>query len=255
MYIEDKDIHKGHRARMRAKLDSYGMRIFDTYELLEMLLYYAIPYRDTNPIAKRLLAAFGSLDGVLSASVEELAEVDGIGESCARFISLAGRAVSENYELGYSADALVFNDYSTTGSFLTEYLSSSSTSVCMLMLDNGMRLIGIEDIPADDFSSAAVKPKYFINAALSTGASVVILAHKRHSLLYFSDSALATDKLIRTELSGIGITVAEHYVISGKDYAGLRSNYRLGATFDMPELERFYDSVPHGVGGVYEKNR
>ena len=61
MYIEDKDIHKGHRARMRSKLESYGPRIFDTYELLEMLLYYVIPYRDTNPIAKRLLAAFGSL--------------------------------------------------------------------------------------------------------------------------------------------------------------------------------------------------
>ena len=244
MYIEDKDIHKGHRARMRAKLGAYGPRIFDTYELLEMLLYYAIPYRDTNPIAKRLLAAFGSLDGVFNASVEELAKIDGIGEKCAELISLVGRVPDENVSLAHSRRVRAFDNYYETGKFLVSHFEESKSSICMMMLDNGMRLLGIEDIPADDFTSAAVKPKYFINAALSAGASIVILAHKRHSLLYFSDSSLATDKLIRNELSGIGVVVAEHYIISGKDYAGLRPNFTLGASLETPELERFLESVP-----------
>ena len=56
--LPDEKLHAGHRARMRRKFLSYGPRIFDTYELLEMLLYYAIPYKDTNPIAKRLLMEF-----------------------------------------------------------------------------------------------------------------------------------------------------------------------------------------------------
>ena len=252
MYIEDKDIHKGHRARMRAKLANYGARIFDTYELLEMLLYYVIPYRDTNPIAKRLLAEFGSLDGVLSAPVSELAKVDGIGEKCAEFISLAGRCLVEDAALEYRRDVPVFNDYHSTGRFLASYFASSSTNVCVMMLDNNMRLIRIEDISAESFGSAAIKPKHFVDAVLLSGASIVIIAHKTHSLLYFSESALATDKMVRSELNNIGVTVAEHYVISGKDYSGLRANFSLGAPSVGPELEKFYESVPEELRGYNE---
>ena len=251
MYIEDKDIHKGHRSRMKDKLESFGPRIFDTYELLEMLLYYAIPYKDTNPIAKRLLAAFGSLDGVLNAPIEELAKVDGIGEKCATLISEVGKVMLEDSSHAHRRQVRIFDNYYRTGEYLVSHFEESGASICMMMLDNGMRLIGIENIPADDFTSAAVKPKYFINAAITSGASVAILAHKRHSLLYFSDLSLATDKLIRTELAGIGVTVVEHYVICGSDYAGLRTNYTFGTPEDAPELERFLESVPKEVGGIY----
>ena len=90
-YIDDSRIHEGHRERMRKKLLKHGQDIFDTYELLEMLLYHVIPYKDTNPIAKRLLYAFGSLDGEIftltatfamtaeggSITVEYLASLEG----------------------------------------------------------------------------------------------------------------------------------------------------------------------------------
>ena len=53
--VEDKQIHLGHRGRMYEKLATFGCEVFNTYELLEMLLYSVVPYKDTNPIAKRLL--------------------------------------------------------------------------------------------------------------------------------------------------------------------------------------------------------
>ena len=88
--LTDDQIYKGHRSRMRTKLLTHGQRIFDTYELLEMLLYIVVPYKDTKPIAKRLLALFGDLDGVFSASTEDLMQVNGIGERASEFISLVG---------------------------------------------------------------------------------------------------------------------------------------------------------------------
>ena len=75
-------IHEGHRARMKKKLLENGERSLADHELLEVLLYYAIPRRDTNELAHRLLKQFGSLRGVLSAPVQELACVSGVGQRC-----------------------------------------------------------------------------------------------------------------------------------------------------------------------------
>ena len=111
---EDSLIHKGHRQRMRDKLLSYGSRIFNSYELLEMLLYYVIPYKNTNPISKRLLQRFGSIDGVFSASVDELCEVEGVGAAVADFIKKVAALTEEDYSKG---DENVFDDYSKVGLF------------------------------------------------------------------------------------------------------------------------------------------
>ena len=72
-------VHDGHRARMKKKLLENGEQSFADHELLEVLLYYAIPRRDTNELAHRLMEQFGSLQGVLSASPQELACVQGMG--------------------------------------------------------------------------------------------------------------------------------------------------------------------------------
>ena len=80
------NVHKGHRARMREKLIRVGEEAFNTYELFEMMLYYVIPYKDTNPISQMLFMRFGSLEGIFSASIKELCEVKGIGEATARYI-------------------------------------------------------------------------------------------------------------------------------------------------------------------------
>lgn len=78
--------HIGHRQRMRRKLFEYSRRVFDTYELLEMLLYYSVRLRDTNPISKSLLQGLSSLNGVLHADFDKLTEIEGVGEKSAKLI-------------------------------------------------------------------------------------------------------------------------------------------------------------------------
>ncbi len=91
-------IHEGHRARMKKRLLESGEMGFADHELLEMLLYYAIPRRDTNELAHRLLKQFGSLQGVLSASEEELACVKGMGQQAALLVALVPTLCRREHE-------------------------------------------------------------------------------------------------------------------------------------------------------------
>ena len=85
-------IHEGHRERMRKQLKTSGMDSLSDVQVLEVLLYYAAPRGDTNPVAHALLSRFGTLDGVFSAPESELKKVSGVGDAAAQLIRLAGGA-------------------------------------------------------------------------------------------------------------------------------------------------------------------
>ena len=240
-------IHKGHRQRMKDKLLRHGARIFDTYELLEMLLYQVIPYRDTNPISKRLLERFGSLQGVFSAEVSELSEVDGIGERAAEFISLLGKygdvsALPEE-------PVPTFEDSESAGRFFVEYFDThKDKSVAMLLLDNAMRLIGLETVECTSFGSAAVKPRYFVDAAMRLGAGNVLVAcNHRYSSLFFTDSEIATYRSVKLALSDIRVPLAASYIISGNKYKSIKGDMEFSLSASSPELGRFMSSIKEGV--------
>lgn len=241
--LPDEKLHGGHRARMRHKFMTYGPRIFDTYELLEMVLYYAIPYKDTNPIAKRLLIEFGSIEGVLSASPEELTRVPGVGERAAHLLSVVGGFRNTMLVDTYTETA-VYNDYGKAGRHMAEYFGGNKKrSVAVLLLDNAMRERGTVTVYEDViYGSAGVKPAPFINHAILAGASVIITAHNRpYGPDVIIDAELETNKAIDQALERVGITVAEHYVVIGNKYIGTkeRRGYPIGAG---TELDRFRQS-------------
>ena len=141
-FIDDGRIHEGHRERMRAKLIKHGQQIFDTYELLEMLLYRVIPYKDTNPVAKNLLYAFGDLDGVFRASRDELMQVRGIGERVADYLITVGGLADLIGSEFPSNSGIVISDYESAGKLFTAYFSGvTEKRVVAIFLDSSMRLI------------------------------------------------------------------------------------------------------------------
>ena len=257
-YIEDGHVHDGHRGRMRAKLASHGHRIFDTYEILEMLLYQVVPYRDTNPVAKNLLRAFGSLDGVLSASVSELSGVCGIGEKTAEYLSDVGR-ISEILGAELQGGVSEFADYEKVGKYLVDYFSGvKGNQVVALFLDSSMRLIRTTKMYDLEYESGGVKARPFIDEAMATHASVVITAHNHpFGPFYPSEGDKATQTVITDALSLAGLVHAEHYIISGRDFAGIGSLDHFAAKLkQMPAVSEFidtrerYESKPNGVESV-----
>ncbi len=241
-YIDDGRIHEGHRSRMRAKLLAHGQRIFDTYELLEMLLYHVIPYKDTNPIAKRLLLAFGGLDGVFRADKDALASVSGIGERAAEFISQVGLLSSVLGAEVLSGGQGNFADYETVGKFFVNCFRDVEESCVMAaFLDNNMRPIEVKKIFNVDYESAGVRAGAFIDAAMRNHASVVITAHNHpHGPFYPTQGDRATNNVITSSLSMVGLIHAEHYIICGDEYAGIGSlkNF-INPTRQTPALSEF----------------
>ena len=242
--IEDSDIHKGHRARMRRKLDEYGGEIFDTYELLEMLLYGVIPAKDTNPISKRLLAAFGSLDGVLSASREELLLVEGVGAKTAELILSVG-SLGELFHYQVDASDTHLDDYSLVGELFASMIGSGEEQkIAALLLDNSMRPLGKKILYTGlDYPSAGVRVGEIVSYALSYGASVVMLAHSHpYGPLYPSEGDNNMNNAVASALLDVGVLLAEHYIISGDRYLGFISKIKKQQLLQQPELRHFYES-------------
>ncbi len=216
--IPDSHIHDGHRSRMRSKLLCYGSRIFDTYELLEMLLYHTVPLKDTNPIAKRLLYTFGGLDGVLSADRGRLTEVNGIGDKSAEFLSDVGELSNIIGAEAIPFENNVFADFNDAGMFFVDYFRDvKEKRVTVAYLDNNLDLIALEDVAKGmDFESGAIQPKIFIDGAVKHRASVLIVAHNHpYGAGVASPGDRETHKMLTRALELIRVSVAEHYVIAG----------------------------------------
>ena len=243
--ISDNRIHEGHRGRMRAKLLAHGQHIFDTYELLEMLLYTVVPYKDTNPISKRLLAAFDNLDGVFFANREDLIKVNGIGERAADFLKLVGKLSEIIGAEVLPENNLEFENYQHVGKNLVNYFSNKNTpSVIAIFLDSSMRPIGSKKIYDLDLESGGVKAKPFVDEAIRRRATVVITAHNHpYGPFYPTPGDRETNTMITDALAMAGVVHAEHYIVSGDSYAGLGSLKNFSSRlYQTPELQEFIDS-------------
>lgn len=227
---------------MRSKLASHGADIFDTYELLEMLLYSVIPFKDTNPIAKRLLYAFGSLDGVFSASKEELMTVSGVGERVSDFIKSVAE-IPEMLSCEKAQKSIDFSDYVTAGRYFVDYFHGLfEYRITAVLLDNNMLPIKVVDLYDIDFKSAAIKPKIFMSVALQNRASVAIIAHNHpFGPKVPSESDRVNNDMITEALSQVGVFLLEHYVISGNSFVGFMSKLE-STVAQAPDVRRFVES-------------
>ncbi len=215
--MQKENLHSGHRARMREKLLYHGEDIFDTYELLEMLLYTVIPLADTNPMAKRLLQRFGSLDGVLSASKEELAKVDGVGERCADFLCTVGDIINLAVVAPLAATKYEFSDYSRLLEYSLHFFEQhGEVNIVTLLLDGRLKLIRAVRFEGDMLASGGVKLESFLDAAMSSPAQhIVFILHHKYGALYPTEGEFASLKLLRLRLLEVGVNMLDTLIVGG----------------------------------------
>lgn len=237
-------MHEEHRKRIRERFLSEGLDSFAPHNVLELMLFYSIPRRNTNDIAHRLLERFGSLTGVFDADIRELTEVDGIGENSAVLIKLipqlARRYMSEkNTEHKRYNTARKLGEY-----FVPLYIGETTEIVYLLLLDASYRIISRERIFEGSVNSSRITSRTVIEHAVKAHASMAVLAHNHPNGLPIPSSAdVATTNYLREILDTIDVRLLEHFVIAGEKYTPILSRdlEMLRQSVGDEEIKKFYE--------------
>ena len=215
-------IHDGHREKMRQRFMTGGLDAFADHEILELLLYYAIPRRDTNPIAHALMERYGSLPAVLAAPMEDLKRTEGLGESAAVLLHLVPQ-VCRRARLAQGGEDQVLNSSERAGAYLLECFDGESREVIyQLCLDRKGKLLACKRLGEGSVASADLDVRRLVENAILTGASAVILAHNHPSGVALpSDGDYTATMRVRAALNAIGIELADHIIVADGDFVSM----------------------------------
>ena len=215
-------IHDGHREKMRQRFMTGGLDAFADHKILELLLYYAIPRRDTNPIAHALMERYGSLPAVLAAPMEDLKRTEGIGESAAVLLHLVPQ-VCRRARLAQVGEDQVLNSSERAGAYLLECFDGESREVIyQLCLDRKGKLRACKRLGEGSVASADLDVRRLVENAILTGASAVILAHNHPSGVALpSDGDYTATMRVRAALNAIGIELADHIIVADGDFVSM----------------------------------
>ena len=215
-------MHENHRERVKQRFLASGLDDFAPHNVLELLLFYAIPQKDTNELAHSLMERFGSLDKVFDAPIEELKKIRGISEHSATLIKLIP-ALARRYTVEKNKKDTVFNDVDTMGNyFVSKYIGITVETVLLLSLDNKFNAIDCAVIHEGSVNSCEITVRRLAEIAFKNNASMVVLAHNHPDGLAIPSSAdLFTTQQLKTALNLLGIKMLAHIVVAGEDYTNI----------------------------------
>lgn len=215
-------IHDGHRQRLKARFLEEGLDNFTDIQVLEMLLFYCIPRRDTNPIAHALLDHFGSLSQVLEAPVEELVKVEGIGENTATFLRLTTE-VGRYYLVNRTMQTSILPTIEKCAEYMLPFFfGRRNETVFLLCLDAKCKVLCCKEVGEGSVNSAGISVRKIVETALGVNATTVVLAHNHPSGVAIpSGEDIQTTRRIALALAAVEINLADHIVVADDDYVSM----------------------------------
>jgi DNA repair protein RadC len=192
-----------------------GLDNVEEHQVLEALLYYAIPRLDTNEIAHRLLKRFGSLHRVFDATTEELCEVEGIGANSAFLLAMVP-GLARRYMLSRVVKSVRLSDSASLGDFLMPYfIGKRDEVVYMLCLNSRMQPISCEQIHSGSVNAAFVSIPNIIREAVKAKATYVVIAHNHPGGFAIpSKEDMETTLKIYEALRKVNIMLLDHIIVS-----------------------------------------
>lgn len=215
-------IHDGHRERMKKRFLQEGLDGFTQVQALELLLFYCIPQKDTNPLAHTLLDRFGSLSQVLEAPVEELRKVPGVGEHTAVFLHLITEA-GRFYLVNRSTQEKILPSLESCAEYMLPFFFGRKVeTVFLLCLDAKCKALCCKEIGQGSVNAAGISVRRVVETALNAGATTVVLGHNHPSGLALpSAEDIQTTRRVALALSAVEIQLADHIVVADGDYVSM----------------------------------
>ena len=194
--------YDGHRARLRQRFLTNGLDALPDHEVLELLLFYAIPRKDTNPLSRRLLNHFGSISAVLEAPL------------------------SRRYQLSRSDKGICLSSTNACGEYLLPYFFGAQEElVYMLCLDAKCKVLTCRLLQTGSVNAASISLRKAAEIAMACKASSVVLAHNHTSGLALPSKAdIETTILMKNALEPLGILLVDHIIVADNDFVSMADN-------------------------------
>ena len=205
-----------------------GLDSITDVQALELLLFYAIPQKDTNPIAHALLDRFGSLSQVLDADAEDLEKVPGISNHAATLLRLVTE-LARFYQVDSAQRTEVLTSLDACGAYLVpRFFGRKVETVFLLCLDAKCKVLCCREIGEGSVNAASISVRKVVETALSANATTVVLAHNHPSGVALpSADDVQTTRRIAAALSAVEVRLIDHIVVAEGDFISMtQSGYR-----------------------------
>lgn len=213
------NLHRGHRQRVKERYIEEGLDGFQDHQVLELLLFYAIPMKDTNVLAHQMIKEFGSLALLFEAHPQEIARRCGVTENIAILVSLIP-SLSRRYINTKWGDKPALDSSQRAGEYAVSLFTGRTYEVFYLIcLDTQNRVIRAVLVHEGTINEAPVYPRIIVETALRHQAHSVILAHNHPGgSLNPSRADIDVTQRIKTALNPIDIKVIDHILVAGTRY-------------------------------------
>ena len=213
--MNKKNIHDGHRRRVKDEFRKIGLDHFPPHKVLEMLLFYSIPRGDTNEIGHNLIERFGSISGVLDAPIELLKRTPGVGEESAAHIRLIGSIIRMYMESQNRPMKAIKNAVHAKEFMRHKFLAQTAECVYLVCLASGGKVLYSEKISQGTSKKVDIAPSKIVRVALLCDAAKVIIAHNHPGGICIPSSHdLHSTKLLYDELRRVDIQLMDHIIVA-----------------------------------------
>lgn len=216
-------IHDGHRERVKQEFLKNGFNeSTPPHKVIEMLLFYSIPRKDTNDLAHLLVNRFGSISGILDAPVEQLTEIKGISLNTAVLIKLI-ISVARIYHSEKSKNSGGYTNFDDVCKYIvSRYFGYTKEMFSVTSFSGNGRILGFDILGEGNVSEVNVSTREIIETVLKRQAVCAIIAHNHpNGTAVPSDEDIAITKNIQIALSHINVKLLDHIVICGDDYVSM----------------------------------